>query len=106
MPDRFDSSHAERRLAAIVESSDDAIISKDLDGTITSWNGRPSACSVHGGGSDGPVDPDHHPGRTADEEDTVLARIGRGEAVDHFETVRPAKDGTLIPGFAHGVADP
>jgi PAS domain S-box-containing protein len=86
------------RLAAIVQSSDDAIVSKTLDGVITSWNqgaerlfgytaaeaiGQPIFLIV-------PED------RKAEEED-VLARLRRGERIDHFETVRQAKDGGRIP---------
>ena len=84
-------------LAAIVESSDDAIISKDLDGTITSWNagaerifgytaeemiGKPITVII-------PVD-------RADEEPSILARIRRGERISHYETMRRRKDGHLI----------
>ena len=84
-------------LAAIVESSDDAIISKDLNGVVRSWNaaaermfgysaeevvGRPIRLII-------PAD------RQA-EEDDILARLRRGERVDHFQTVRRTKDGRLI----------
>src|SRR5262245_16847692 len=85
------------RLAAIVESSDDVIVSKTLDGIITSWN--PAAERTFGWTAAEavgqhitliiPVD------RWA-EEDEVLARIRRGERVDHFETVRRSRDGVLI----------
>ncbi|MDB6091820.1 MAG: hybrid sensor histidine kinase/response regulator, partial [Gammaproteobacteria bacterium] len=85
------------RLASIVECSDDAIVSKNLDGIITSWNpgaqrlfsysaqevlGRPMALLVP-------------PERSA-EEPAILARIARGETTDHFETVRVGKDGRPI----------
>jgi PAS domain S-box-containing protein len=86
------------RLAAIVESSDDAIISKDLNGTITSWNhgaeelfGYTAAEAV--GRSITMLIP---PDRLA-EEDMVLGHVRRGERVAHFDTVRRRKDGTLIP---------
>jgi PAS domain S-box-containing protein len=87
-----------RRLAAIVESSDDAIVSKNLDGTITSWNraaekmfgytaeeqiGRSILTII-------PEDREH-------EEQEVIAKIKRGEIVDHYETVRRRKDGSLFP---------
>jgi len=88
----------QRRLAAIVESSDDAIVSHSLDGTVESWNagathlygyeaseviGRPIALTV-------PVE------RMA-EIDLLWARFERGEHVQHYETVRLRRDGTRIP---------
>ena len=88
----------EARLAALVESSDDAIIGKDLSGTITSWNR--AAERMYGytaqeaiGQSITLITPDD---RWA-EQDEVLARIGRGETVRHFETVRRRKDHTEVP---------
>jgi PAS domain S-box-containing protein len=89
---------AARRLAAIVASSDDAIISKDLNGIVQSWNA--SAERIFGfteaemvGQSILRIIPAERRG----EEDQVLSRIRRGESVDHFETWRQRKDGTLIP---------
>lgn len=83
--------------AAIVASSDDAIISKDLDGIITSWNR--GAEQIFGytareavGQSITMLIPADH----ADEEPMILGRIRRGEALDHYETVRQCKDGTLL----------
>jgi PAS domain S-box-containing protein len=91
---------SEQRLrwsAAIVESSDDAIVSKNLDGVITSWNrgaqrifgysveeavGQPITIVI--------------PQDRQDEERTILTRIRRGERIDHFETVRQRKNGSLI----------
>src|SRR6202161_1881232 len=85
------------RLAAIVESSDDAIISKDLNGVIATWNkgaerlfgyleqeaiGKPVTMLI----------PEQH----RDEETRILERIRSGERIDHFETVRRRKDGTLV----------
>jgi PAS domain S-box-containing protein len=88
---------AMRRLAAIVDSSDDVIVSKTLDGIITSWN--PAAERTFGWTAAEAIGrhimlivPDE---RRAEEED-VLARIRRGERVDHFETVRRTKDGRLV----------
>jgi PAS domain S-box-containing protein len=88
---------AQAYLASIVESSDDAIISKNLDGIIQSANaaaermfgytsaelvGRPVRILI--------------PADRQDEEDHILARIRRGDRVDHFETVRMTKDGQLL----------
>jgi PAS domain S-box-containing protein len=86
-----------QRLAAIVRYSDDAIISKDLNGTINSWNhgasrlfgytaeeavGRPVTLLIP---------PDY-----LDEEPKILERIRSGEPIDHYETVRRRKDGSLV----------
>ena len=84
--------------AAIVESSDDAIITKNLDSIIQTWNGgaerlfgytaaeaigQPITMII-------PTDRLH-------EEDDIIARLRRGERLKHFETVRRRKDGTLVP---------
>lgn len=87
----------EGRLAAIVASSDDAIISKDLNGIITSWNR--AAERMFGYTADEAIGrsifliipEDRHP-----EEEFILDRIRTGNGIDHFETVRRRKDGTLI----------
>ena len=86
-----------QRLASIVECSDDAIVAKDLDGVITSWNqgaerlfgytaeqaiGKPVTILI--------------PADRPDEEPTILARIRRGERIDHYETTRQRKDGSLV----------
>ena len=88
---------ARGRLAAIVESSDDAIISKSLEGIITSWN--PAADRLFGYTAveavGQPITIIIPPERLA-EEDAVLAHIRRGEGVDHFETVRVTKAGQRI----------
>jgi two-component system CheB/CheR fusion protein len=88
---------ASQRLAAIVESSDDAIVSKDLDGVIATWNkgaerlfgyleqevvGKPITILI----------PEQH----RDEENRILQRIRRGERIDHFETMRQRRDGSLV----------
>ena len=84
-------------LAAIVESSDDAIIGKDLDGNIQSWNGSAekifgySAAEMLGGPIARLVPPEH-----LEEESQILEKIRRGESVRHFDTVRLAKDGRRI----------
>ncbi|HEX8685935.1 MAG TPA: PAS domain S-box protein, partial [Pyrinomonadaceae bacterium] len=84
-------------LSAIIESADDAVISKTLEGIITSWNkgaervfgytadevvGRPVTILI--------------PAELADEEPGILSRLVRGERVEHYETVRVRRDGTLI----------
>ena len=87
-----------RRLAAIVESSDDAIISKDLDGIVKSWNG--AASRMFGYSADEMIGRSIRtliPSDRQAEEDDVLAHIRRGEKVEHFETIRRRKDGTLVP---------
>nr|WP_081851063.1 PAS domain S-box protein [Bradyrhizobium sp. URHD0069] len=86
-----------RDIAAIVESSDDAVLTKDLNGVITSWNhgagrlfgyaaeeviGKPVTILI--------------PAELHDEEPTILARIRRGERIDHYETTRQRKDGSTV----------
>jgi len=93
----YDREEQLQRLASIVQSSDDAIVSKNLDGIITSWNkgaerifgytaeeaiGQPITIVI--------------PQDRQDEERTILTRIRRGERIDHFETVRQRKRGSLI----------
>ena len=78
------------------KSSDDAIISKDLNGIITSWNTAPSGSLVTRAGSDRPVHHDADSAGSLDEEPHILQRIRRGERIDHYETVRRRKDGTLL----------
>src|SRR5580692_7936791 len=85
------------RLAAIIESSDDAIVSKDLDGTIRSWNrgaerifgylaeeiiGKPIMILI--------------PADHQEEEEAIMEQIRRGRRVEHYQTVRQRKDGSLI----------
>src|SRR5438067_10131698 len=95
--DRTRNEEASRYLAAIVESSDDAIVSKDLNGIITSWNG--GAEKLFGFSADEVINkpitviipPDRY-----HEEQQIIDRIHAGERVDHFDTVRRRKDGTLV----------
>ena len=86
------------RLAAIVDSSDDAIISKDLEGIITSWNR--AAERMYGFTAEEAVGQSIRMVIPADrqaEEDEVLGRIRRGLPVEHFETIRQRKDGSQFP---------
>jgi PAS domain S-box-containing protein len=86
-----------RHLAAIVETTDDAVISKDLNGIITSWN--PAAERLYGYKSEEVVGKPVAlliPPEWPDEEPKILARIRRGERIDHYETVRVAKDGRRL----------
>ena len=83
--------------AAIVASSDDAIISKDLNGVITSWNrGAERVFGYTASEAVGQSVTMLIPADRADEEPMILGRIRRGQTVDHYETVRLRKDGTLI----------
>ena len=87
-----------RHLAKIVESSDDAIISKDLNGIITSWNA--AAESMFGYTAQEAIGKSIRmiiPADRQREEDFVLGRIRIGEPVTHYETVRQHKNGTLFP---------
>lgn len=88
---------AMQRLAAIVESSDDAIISKDLEGTLTSWN--EGARRMFGYTADEIVGKPITvliPAERLGEETEILERIRRGEPMAHYETRRQRKDGSLI----------
>jgi PAS domain S-box-containing protein len=84
-------------LAALIESADDAIISKTLQGIITSWNAGAervfgyTADEVIGKSITILIPPDHE-----DEEPAILARLRAGERIEHYETVRVRKDGRLI----------
>ena len=88
---------AGQRLAAIIESSDDAILSKDLNGVITSWNRGAerlfgyAAEEAVGKQTGFLLPPDRH-----DEEQKILERIRRGERIDQYETIRQRKDGHRI----------
>src|SRR5258705_5578661 len=95
--DLSDHKEDQGRLASIVTSSDDAIISKTLDGKVTSWNF--GAKRIFGYDSDEMVGqpitriipPELH-----GEEKEILSKIRRGERIDHYETVRIAKDGSRL----------
>ena len=92
-----DSEQRLRYLASIVESSDDAIVSKNLDGIITSWNsGAERVFGYTAQEAIGQPITIVIPQNRQDEERTILSRIRRGERIDHFETVRQRKHGSLI----------
>lgn len=95
--DRRRGDETARRLAAIVDSSDDAIISKDLNGVIQTWNeaarrlfgytaaeaiGKPVLMLI--------------PDGRQDEKPAIIARLRRGERIEHYETIRQRKDGSLV----------
>jgi PAS domain S-box-containing protein len=96
-PERLSGALAAEHYVAIVESSDDAILSKDLDGIIMTWNrgarllfgytaeeavGKPVTILI--------------PTERHDEEPMILERVRQGQSVDHYETVRQRKDGSLV----------
>jgi len=87
-----------QRMAAIIEYSDDAIIGKTLDGIITDWN--PAAERLYGYSSEEAVGKSialiAHKDRP-DQMAGILAKIGAGQHIDHFETFRVRKDGTVFP---------
>ncbi len=88
---------ASQRLAAIVESSDDAIVSKDLNGIVTSWN--PGAQNIFGYTAEEMVGRPITtiiPPELLDDERRILATIARGERIEHFETVRIDRSGERI----------
>ncbi|HXV80952.1 MAG TPA: PAS domain S-box protein [Candidatus Binatia bacterium] len=88
---------ASRQLAAIVESSEDAIISKDLNGIITSWN--QAAERIFGYTADEVIGQPITvliPPERYDEEPGILDNIKRGQRIEHYETVRRHKNGSLL----------
>jgi PAS domain S-box-containing protein len=95
--ERVENVRASSLLAAIVDCSDDAIISKDLDGVITSWNR--SAARLFGYTREEAVGQNITlivPQDRREEEKQILEQLRRGQRVDHFETVRLRKDGVLL----------
>jgi PAS domain S-box-containing protein len=89
--------HASRHLAALVASSDDAIITKNLNGVVTSWNQAAehlfgyAASEIVGKSITLLIPPE-----LSNEEAEILERIRRGERIEHYETVRQRKDGTPV----------
>ncbi len=86
-----------RRLSAIIDASNDAVLSKTLDGTITSWSG--GAERMFGYSSQEVIGKNVtllFPPDRAREEQELLKRLARGEEIDHYETVRKRKDGSLV----------
>jgi PAS domain S-box-containing protein len=95
--DRRSAEIARGHLAAIVESSDDAIVGKTLDGIVTSWNrGAETIFGYREEEMIGQSIKRLFPADRLSEEDLILERIRRGERVEHFETVRRRKDGREI----------
>ena len=97
MTDRKRIDHVSARLAAIVTSADDAILSKTLNGVITSWN--PGAERMFGYSAEEMIGQPILrliPPERQTEEGEILARLRAGKRIQHYETVRQKKDGTLI----------
>jgi PAS domain S-box-containing protein len=97
MGERRRAEQVRQRLASIVDSSGDAIVSKDLDGVIVSWNR--GAERVFGYSAEETIGKSITmviPPELREEEPKILARIRRGEHIEHYETVRRRKDGKLI----------
>jgi PAS domain S-box-containing protein len=95
--DRKQAEEVRERLAALVESSNDAILGKTLDGVITAWN--PGAERLFGYSSSEAVGSSIRmliPADRANEEKEILSRVRRGERIEQFETVRVRKDGRKI----------
>jgi len=95
--DRMCAEEVRKHLAAVVESSDDAIVGKSLDGTITAWNtGAENLFGYSASEALGKPIQMLVPPERANEESEILARLGRGEHLKHFETVRVQKNGRRI----------
>jgi PAS domain S-box-containing protein len=96
--DLHQAQRAKAHLAAIVTSSEDAIVSKNLQGIVKSWNGAAeqlfgyTAEEMIGQSVNRLIPPNRH-----DEEPDILERIGRGKSIKHYETIRRRKDGSDVP---------
>jgi PAS domain S-box-containing protein len=89
---------ARDQLAAIVGSSEDAIVSKDLDGVVTSWNaGAERLFGFTAAEMIGQPMRRLFPADRSDEEDSILLRLRKGQQIPHHDTIRLTKDGRLIP---------
>lgn len=98
LSDRQQFEHATHRLTAIVESADDAIVAKDLQGNITHWN--PGAQRLFGYSAEEAIGQPIAmiiPEDRRSEEIEILARIHAGEGTEHLETIRRRKNGSLVP---------
>jgi PAS domain S-box-containing protein len=96
--DRKRAEEVRQKLAAIIESADDPILSKDLDGTIRSWNG--GAFRLFGYRADEVIGRPVTlliPEDRLEEEPNIIERLIRGEQLEPFESIRRKKDGTLVP---------
>jgi PAS domain S-box-containing protein len=95
--ERRQAEDAKALLASIVESSDDAIVSKTLDGRILSWNrGAERLFGFTANEAIGSPITIIIPPDRLDEEKEILSRLSRGERIDHYETVRVSKDGLQL----------
>src|SRR5262245_2205035 len=96
-PDGGSKGTSEALLASIIESSDDAIMSKDMEGRITSWNAAAERLYGYAKAEavGQPVTMLAAPGNEG-EIASIMERIARGERIEHFETVRVRRDGTPV----------
>src|ERR1700709_2119328 len=97
LPEMCSVEETQALLAAIIDSSDDGIISKDLNGVVRSWN--PSAERIFGYTAEEMIGKSItvlFPPDRLNEEPKILEPLQRGERVDHFETIRVRKDGAPI----------
>jgi PAS domain S-box-containing protein len=95
--ERKHAEEARSNLAAVVESSEDAIVAKTVEGNLTAWN--PGAEKLYGYSAAEAIGQSMRmllPPERADEETDILKRIRRGEGVEHFDTVRVRKDGSRV----------
>jgi len=95
--ERRQAEYDKQRLAAIIDSSDDAIVGKDLNGIVTSWN--LGAERLFGYSAEEMIGKSITlliPAHLRHEETRILERIARGERIEHFETTRVRKDGTFV----------